>query len=263
MEMSYYLPEEMLPFKDKLQDTKVEFIEIVPEEPIDIKPWHSKFGGFPYLPKGTAFPTNAAGEHLFFLAQINFAESPAIPLFPEKGILQIYIFDDGNFGQDAEDPYLQENFKILYFPTIEEDEDALHKDFSFLREYNENLPVYPDSMHSMSFEKRKEIVPVTDYQFVNLISADFFDQFGDDKWEILNVYKDEVSAEGHKIGGYAHFAQEDPRQIDHPMILLFQMDTDMEIESMWGDMGTANFFISQEDLEKRDFSKVMYHWSCH
>ena len=263
MEMSYYLPEEMLPFKDKLLGTKVEFIEIIPEENVDLKPWNSKFGGYPYLPKDTPFPTNPAGEHLFFLAQINFAELPAMPPFPESGIIQIYIFDDGNFGQDAKNYFSQENFKILYFPTVEEDENLLQADFSFLRMYSENLPVYPENTHGMSFEKRKEIVPVSDHQFANLVAADFFDQFGDDKWEVLNVYKDEVSAEGHKMGGYAHFAQEDPRSTDNPMLLLFQMDTDMEIESMWGDMGTANFFISKEDLEKRDFSKVMYNWDCH
>lgn len=263
MEMSYYLPEEILPFKDKLLETKAEFIEIIPEEIVDLKPWNSKFGGQPYLPKGNQFPTNSSGEHLFFLAQINFAEIPAIPPFPEKGILQFYIFDDGQYGQDSKDVFRQENFKVLYFPIIEEDESLLQTDFSFLREYGENLPVYPENSYGITFEKRNEIVPVSDHQFARLLSADFFDQFGESKWEIMNVYKEEVSAEGHKIGGYAHFSQEDPRNLESPMLLLFQMDTDMEIESMWGDMGTANFFISKEDLEKRDFSRVMYHWDCH
>ena len=29
-----------------------------------------------------------------------------------------------------------------------------------------------------------------------------------------------------------------------------------------GDMGVANFFISPEDLEKRDFSHVLFYWDC-
>ncbi|MDE5859478.1 MAG: DUF1963 domain-containing protein, partial [Oscillospiraceae bacterium] len=31
---------------------------------------------------------------------------------------------------------------------------------------------------------------------------------------------------------------------------------------MWGDMGVANFFISENDLKNLDFSKVAYNWDC-
>ena len=260
--MSYYLPEEILPFKDQLLDTKEDFIEIIPEESDELKLWSSKFGGDPYLPIDTEFPCTGEGEQLSFLAQINFEEVPEMPPFPEKGILQFYIFDDGNFGQNSEAPFTQDKFRVLYFPEVKTDESLLKTDFSDLREYDQ-LPVYPEVSFKMVFEKLKEIVPVSDNQFGKLMSPDFFDQFGESKWDIYGVYTDEVSAEGHKIGGYAHFSQEDPRKEDKPMVLLFQMDTDVEIESMWGDMGTANFFISAEDLKNKDFSNVMYHWDCH
>lgn len=26
--------------------------------------------------------------------------------------------------------------------------------------------------------------------------------------------------------------------------------------------GVANFFINQKDLEKRDFSRILYNWDC-
>ncbi len=64
------------------------------------------------------------------------------------------------------------------------------------------------------------------------------------------------------MGGYAHFAQEDPRQDNH-LMLLFQMDTDAEMEAMWGDMGTAKFFISEKDLSQMDFSRVMFYWDAY
>ncbi|MDN5490601.1 MAG: DUF1963 domain-containing protein, partial [Acinetobacter sp.] len=35
------------------------------------------------------------------------------------------------------------------------------------------------------------------------------------------------------------------------------------IEIMWGDSGVGNFFIHPDDLEKRDFSKVVYNWDCY
>lgn len=31
---------------------------------------------------------------------------------------------------------------------------------------------------------------------------------------------------------------------------------------MWGDDGTANFFIKKEALEARDFSNAVYQWEC-
>jgi uncharacterized protein YwqG len=44
--------------------------------------------------------------------------------------------------------------------------------------------------------------------------------------------------------------------------LLFQMDIDDEAGIMWGDSGVANFFISQPDLESKNFSRVLYNWDC-
>jgi uncharacterized protein YwqG len=262
MEMSYYLPEEILPFKDQLIESKTEFVEIEPVEEDDIKLWNSKFGGQPYLPKDIPFPTTPEGEELFFLAQINFAEMPPLAPFPEKGIVQFYINDDGRYGQNDEDPFAQDYFRVLFFEEVVEDESQLRTDFSELREYFD-LPVYAENCFKMVFEKSNEIVPVTDYRFQKYFSADFFEQFGETQWDVYGMYNESVSAEGHKIGGYAHFAQEDPRSEENPLELLFQMDTDVEIESMWGDMGTCNFFISAEALAKKDFSKVMYHWDCH
>ena len=31
---------------------------------------------------------------------------------------------------------------------------------------------------------------------------------------------------------------------------------------MFGDSGNCNFFISKEDLVKKDFSNVVYDWQC-
>lgn len=243
-------------------DSKESFIEIIPEETDSLKLWSSKFGGTPYMLKDAPYPSSEEGDQLYFLAQINFAEMPAYAPFPDKGILQFFINDDAQYGQNQEAPFNQQNFKVIFHEQVIEDEKALKTDFSDIREFLD-LPVYPENTFGMSFELANEIVPVSDNRFNKLLTPDFFDQFGEAKWEIYETYTEQVSAEGHKIGGYAHFAQEDPRSDDTPLVLLFQMDTDVEIESMWGDMGTANFFISEEDLKNRDFSNVMYHWDCH
>ena len=69
-------------------------------------------------------------------------------------------------------------------------------------------------------------------------------------------------ASGHKLGGYAFFTQCDPRDPAVPMQLLFQMDSDNDINTMWGDMGIANFFIRPEDLQALRFDRVLYNWDC-
>ncbi len=262
MEWTSEIPELLKPFEAAILETKQPFIEIIPAAEAPGKPWQSRFGGQPYLPAGTEFPVSPEGRHLFFLAQINFAETPALQLFPRKGILQFYINDDDLFGLGEDDLFKQEYFRVLYFPEVSENPSALVRDFSFLREYGD-LPVYPDQSFGMDFNLKEEFAPVTDHQFGERMGDQFFARFGESQWEVFDWYAHEISAEGHKIGGYAHFAQEDPRRPSDGLILLFQMDTDAEMESMWGDMGTAKFFISEKDLQNLDFSKVMYYWDCY
>jgi uncharacterized protein YwqG len=207
------------------------------------------------------FPTSADGNHLFFLAQINLGEAPPLPPFPRQGILQFFIFDDTFFGMDPEDPFRQDRFRVIYHPEVVEDVAALQTDFSFLRDYDD-LPVYTHLNSGMEFELEEEVVPLTDRFFDRHLGQDFFKQFGELEWPLYNYYGERTSSEGHKMGGYAHFAQEDPRK-DEQLMLLFQMDTDAEMESMWGDMGTAKFFISEKDLSQMDFSRVMFYWDAY
>ena len=86
-------------------------------------------------------------------------------------------------------------------------------------------------------------------------------------------------ANGTRMGGYPYFTQDDPRDrspaggwkggISGHTVLLFQSDSENGgdpknwIDDIcWGDAGVANFFITPEDLAKRDFSNVIYTWDC-
>lgn len=261
MEWMEELPEPLSPFREKLLESKRHFIEIVPTLEPPAFPWQSCFGGHPYLPQGVPFPESPDGTHLFFLAQVNFSEVPPMAPFPSKGILQFFIFDDAFFGMDLKDPFSQDRFRVVYHPEVIEDMAALQTDFSFLRAYDD-LPVYSHLVSGMEFTLEEEVVPLTDRFFNRHLGQDFFKQFGDLEWPLYNYYGEQTSSEGHKMGGYAHFAQEDPRE-DEQLMLLFQMDTDAEMESMWGDMGTAKFFISEKNLSQKDFSRVMFYWDAY
>jgi uncharacterized protein YwqG len=67
-------------------------------------------------------------------------------------------------------------------------------------------------------------------------------------------------ADGHRIGGYCAFTQEDPRDPADPKLSLLQLDSDEHI--CWGDSGIAHWFIREADLRARDFSSVEYYWDC-
>lgn len=51
----------------------------------------SKFGGVPYLPVGESAPTNAFGQPLGMIAQINCAQLPQNNIYPKSGMLQFWI----------------------------------------------------------------------------------------------------------------------------------------------------------------------------
>ncbi len=261
------LPNELLPYKERIEATIKPFVEIRAKTENNLRLWQSKFGGFPYFPKELQYPTDSIGQAMFLLAQLNFGETPKLDPFPERGILQFYISGGHDlFGASFESPARQDDFRVLYFPDITEDESQLVKDFSFLSK-PDSLPLYEQS--SLTFSAKWAPLPESDYQFeqsiLNLNPTSKYDLYKDYQ-KVYQEYAKLFHSAGHKIGGYPNFTQSDPRVLEpykgEKYILLFQMDSDDEAGIMWGDVGVANFFISEKDLEDRNFSRVLYNWDC-
>lgn len=259
--MALTLPPALEPYRAQLLQTRMPFIRVKAQASRSTTWWESKVGGLPYLPKGVAYPTAPDGRELFFLAQLNFADMPRLSPFPEKGILQFYIYDDDLYGMDFDDGENPDTFRILYFPDPLADETALQTQFSRIRDYD-LLPHHPEESHPLVFEAAEELAPATDYRFWQTFGADFFQQFGEQEWDILNEFNRSVHSTGHKVGGYAYFTQDDPRRPEDPMLLLFQLDSDEGMDLMWGDMGVGHFFIRESDLNARNFGRVLYDWDC-
>ena len=261
------LPNELLIYKEKIEATIKPFIEIKSKAEDNLRLWQSKFGGHPYFPKGLQYPTDSKGQAMFLLAQINFGETPKLESFPEKGILQFYISGGSDvYGACFESPAKQDDFKVLYFLEITEDEDLLVTDFDFLPK-PDLLPIEKQS--SLTFNLKHAPLPSVDYQFEPIIlnvDPKLKYELYKDYQKVYKEYGKLFPSEGHKIGGYPYFTQADPRERDtyqgEKRILLFQMDTDDEAGIMWGDCGVANFFISEQDLENKNFSRVLYDWDC-
>lgn len=256
----------------------------------ELSVFDSKLGGVPYMPEDFEYPTGKSGifegRPLRLLAQLNFEKLPHIENFPEKGILQFFCSDDEEdsaYGLNFDDRTEQNGFRVIYHENIIADESRLMPkeklptfidggygfpfkgEFMLKAETAETCPItYED--HRFFDEVLKHLGKITGKELKTLTEAEEAG-FGDDFWEKL--YNARI-CEHSCMGGYPFFTQDDPRGYTKKLadydVLLFQCDSSYEDNSedeiMWGDMGVANFFITEDDLKKRDFSKVAYNWDC-
>lgn len=276
------LPPGLEPFRSKLEATVKPYVEIETHLTRNVSLWQSKFAGFPYLPKNFDYPKTPEGDYLYLLAQINFAEVPHLEGFPETGILQFYLVArTESYGLDFANPTSQTGFRVLYFPNPDLNEDNLITNFDFLPrlwEDNDNydtpFDVWPSySPHrndcfALSFSLKYAPISDCDYRFEELIGTEILEVMKENNSALWGEYSKKF-AEGHKLGGYPHFAQDDPRKClteEEPYILLLQIDSDgtaiEKIDIAWGDGGVCNFWIKESDLKNLDFSKVLYNWDC-
>lgn len=240
----------------------------------------SKIGGAFYVPQGMEPPKNLhTGEDLFLLAQLNFGEMKdleKLEIFPERGLLQIFIAgDDDVYGCDFDDMANQAGWRIRFLEDLPE-ETQISGSQIYEPEWKEDtgLPLEgKEVQYRLKGELLRQTVTLEDYRIVEYIKkycAGILPEDTENIWAFLDETAFECLEENLEtfdcqIGGFPFFTQEDPRawaeeKEDIPKILLFQLDTVDGI--MWGDVGVGNFFIKEEDLKKKDFSKVWYNWDC-
>lgn len=240
--------------------------------------YSSKFGGAPYLPGGFAYPrsTNphSAGRPLRLLAQLNFAELPALPEFPHEGILQIYAEPDDLYGADFDNLTEQAGYRVVYHPAVDSDPAHLEQPPA---EQPEGEDLFPFSGEfALTAELSEMPMSSADYRFDQAfleVYRRFLPTDAQRVWDLDTAQYERImdafQTTGHHIGGSPFFTQEDPRgyrgELAGHTTLLLQIDScgRGEDEILWGDCGVAGFFITPEHLEKRDFSQVLYNWDCY
>ena len=246
----------------------------------------SKFGGVPYLPAGAQSPTNESGKPLGMIAQINCAELPKNELYPKTGILQFWIDSgeeegDENWGFNANDIANQANIRVIYYPQMGEAAPVGHPAVTAAR--SEDWPIYPPEAElALTFKKKHESLSDTsrefEARFVHRWNEKHPEQTINEVYEIDRLHDGENiaydltdSTEYHKLGGYPSFVQSDPRE-NNPELQEYAVNlltiaseeakNDGDGDIMWGDMGTANWLITPQQLADRDFSQVLFEWSC-
>ncbi|TCM70784.1 uncharacterized protein YwqG [Acinetobacter calcoaceticus] len=275
------LPEQIQQFKPQILATATASVEIELKAAAKLPLWQSKLGGLPYLPLTESYPFDKQGKPLHLLAQINFAEMPAVENYPSQGLLQFFIGGDDLYGADFDHGQKQDGFRVKFYEQVIEDPEQLYQDFSkCLDQVDEDYysPISESTQCAMSFAAKTQYISSNVFDFGQKVLSmpdvwDYEEILKDQHPELdfyedwLEPYLDEFSGMGHRLGGYPHFTQADPREHCDEIkdyVLLLQIDSDSAkgYEIMWGDLGVGNFFIHPDDLKKRDFSKVLYNWDC-
>ncbi|MDO4247208.1 MAG: YwqG family protein [Deinococcus sp.] len=232
-----WLPPALEPHRAQLQGLEQPVVRPYPKagQPA---PWDSKFGGVPYRPSGSAWPLDAHGAPLPFLAQINLAQANAeghLPDLPRRGLLQFFVSHAGE--------------RVLYWPDPVQNEATLTREVPELEDYQEAMFSPPEQ--AMGFVPDSEIPSSLDDRLSFARPTDESDQRAE--------YNSKLQANGHRLRGY-------PMVINsfHPAAenvqLLFQFDGDDFGGQLFGQNGGLGgwlgFFIRPSDLAKLDFSRV-------
>lgn len=271
------------PYRDRIAATIKPYLGLTLVPDRSLTWWSNKFAGvdksqagLPYLPKEVEYPKTPQGQYLHLLAQINFAESPSLPGFPDRGILQFYVADGElwgcpypNYTEEYQRTWYEQNtFRIRYFPEIDFEQAHLVTDFDFLPNKGvENLDHYPQSCSAIQWFCGEAPMPSYDYQFYNTMfgNLDRRDRSVANRFinEFLEAYYREIDEEMPDVpiqmGGYTSFAQEDPRdglnleEVAEPLSTLLLKISMPE--------NVLLFYIEHSALVKRDFSRVMYAFS--
>ncbi len=215
----------------------------------------SKFGGAPDVPDDFEWPM-WNGKPLGFLAQIDLEEVAPFDVeevLPKSGLLSFFYEVDEPNWTDVSTPG---SWRVFLFDR---------------------------SVRRARVDRETEFFPASICFSAGWSSASTFNGSSDDDSEWMwrsnvspCVSTGKVPYQGHQMLGYgspivvdpAWYAerrshptkdefdvQPSPEDV-HQWILLFQLDSDYEINTMWGDVGTLYFMIRREDLQARRFDQT-------
>lgn len=263
-----------------------EVIYIKAEKVDDLSLEESKFGGFPFVPLGGAIPTNAEGNQLALLAQINCAQLPENNMYPSDGWLQIWCLEDEMYGFCSDTIQPETNQKVLYIPAGTQGEPLERVEAMYQPYGDEECPLwFVDDQGAiwgmrLSFTHGQQGITYSDGRFRDLFLDRWNKRYPEQAVENFYDLPDEIFENvvdihdgpdcAHQLGGYPYFTQYDPRfeyrssEATKYTELLFQIDSqfDTKWDLCWGDAGVRNLFISRENLEALDFSDLLYNFDC-
>ena len=237
------------------------------DEPVADEP-HSCFGGRPSLPQGMSWPVDAGGEPMLFLAQINFAEMPAIDGYPREGLLSFFIMDDDLNG--SEFPSVgDKGFQVHFFEVAD---DLVRTPFPVKTwEYAPLSDLLVQEGRVLKGQQSTGPLSANSYQVADM-TRDWYPNCPTNLWDAFGEELLQAKPSPIYYGGHPDFIQQDirhpegdPDYTPYSEVLLqmgFLQTKDRKIEVCWGDAGEACFLITKEDLAAKRFDRMIYSWDC-
>ena len=256
------------------EKTMIKSYHITPTEVTDGDIFMSKFGGLGYWDNNMEYPKDDQGNQLVLLAQINFDRDKFDdPRLPSSGLLQFYVLPDDTYGASFDNLMNKNTYKVVFHENVnydvkKEDLGKIKTNLSLSGE-EEYFPFNKEL--KIEFEDAYDYINPTNYNFTDVLNDIVKEEFNIDVSDtplykvfgegIMDYLNEKLIVSGSKLFGYPFFTQSDPRGTEKYKAykkLLFQMDSDAEVDIMWGDFGVANFFIKEDN----DFNDVLYTWDC-
>ncbi len=244
----------------------------------------SKLGGRPALPRDFEWPTNK-GRPLDFLLQVNLADLHKLDaqhLLPASGLLTFfYDLKEQPWGYDPAD---LNGFRVAYTPDPDDLELRGVPDEEFA------LPECSVAFHSMltlpHFGSRAADSLLSAAQLNDEETDSYFELPS----QIESLYAPSEGGGNHHLLGHSANIQGDmqleaqlvtnglycgdPSGYEDPRCetleagadawhLLLQLDSDDNVDIMWGDCGMLYYWIREEDLAHRRFENVWVTLQCY
>ncbi len=205
-------------------------------------------------------PVGSDGKPLRLLAAIFCSELPPNDLFPENGVIRIYIANDDLYGADFDNPALQKDFRVLY------DADEYKFITSDFGDKDDEFAVC--GTHRINFRYiEKDPVTFCDYRFDDNFNNAVANGILNNDYRDNDDFMEALGSDINKLGGFPFFTQYDPRENNEELqkydTLLFQLTSDYDGKVMFGDGGICNFFIPHDKLKRLEFTDVLYNWDCY
>jgi len=218
----------------------------------------TRIGGPAWLAEGEAWPLDREGRAMEFIAQLDFGALPAIPDFPQAGLLQFFIAQGDFFGADFDHPD-QGDIRLIWRP-----EPAPGR-------LVPPQPLDPEtSMTPLAAAARdKGLTLAGSLGAMPPTPADWQVDARLGYREGVDAIVDALDDRGraflgvHHVGGHPAYTQFDYRSADRFADYdrtLLRLTSDNAL--MWGDMGEAAFTIRREDLIARRFDRAIFYWDC-
>lgn len=227
-------------------------------------PTDSYVGGHPFLPAGHAWPRDEEGESMHFVAQVNFADVPALSGFPTSGLLQMFVKADDTWGLTFDDTTGVTGFHCRWFSAADLTQPSQAASAHPIPIPRDSYSPVADSTtpRRIEFTETRMLPQGWEHLAPDLArhphAFDVLANLWEDHEDLADATLDGWDVQ---VGGWPSFVQAPPvvpTGRSSQLILGFGSNDLM----MWGDVGTAHLFGDPAALASGDLSGLWWEWAC-